>query len=141
MKIQKVTQVVSAGGVVCKSIGRGNRICLIARRKGEIWALPKGHIEKGEKLVEAACREVLEETGLKAIPLRKIGLIRYTFVSGKTKYRKRVHFFLFRYRGGSTRRHDSEVDEARWFSLRQALRKMSYPSEKKIVERAHAMLS
>lgn len=29
------------------------------------WSIPKGHIESGEELLEAACRETFEEIGLK----------------------------------------------------------------------------
>ncbi len=139
MKIKKIVKVVSAGGVVFKGGGKNARVCLISRRKEKIWALPKGHVEKGEKYVQTAQREVLEETGLRVAPIRKIGFIRYTFIFGGIKYRKRVHFFLFSYSGGSTENHDSEVDEARWFPFHKVLDRMSYVGEKKIMKMAKQM--
>jgi ADP-ribose pyrophosphatase YjhB (NUDIX family) len=48
-------------------IFRGDSVLLVERGKGApagIWSLPGGHIEPGERAMEAARREVLEETGL-----------------------------------------------------------------------------
>ena len=52
---------VSAGGVVLF----GNAILLLRKFNGD-WVLPKGKVEEGENRQEAALREVLEETGVKA---------------------------------------------------------------------------
>ena len=57
---------VPAVGVVCL---RGDEVLLIRRgkppRMGE-WSLPGGRIEPGERAVDAALRELLEETGVAA---------------------------------------------------------------------------
>lgn len=55
-------EVRAAGGVV---INEGGELLMIYLRKR--WDLPKGHIEDGESSAEAACREVLEETGVEAV--------------------------------------------------------------------------
>lgn len=54
-------EVRAAGGVVTN--GDGELLMIYLRRR---WDLPKGHIEPGESSAEAACREVLEETGIVA---------------------------------------------------------------------------
>lgn len=63
---------VPAVGVVCL---RGDEVLLIRRgtppRLGE-WSLPGGRIEAGERAVDAALRELREETGVEA---RILGLI------------------------------------------------------------------
>ena len=46
-----------------------------------------------------------------------------------------------RYIKGSTADHDDEVDEAKWFAIDEALRVMSYPSERAMMRRAKAILS
>ncbi|MBW3558900.1 MAG: NUDIX hydrolase [Proteobacteria bacterium] len=57
---------VAAAGVVCL---RGTEVLLIRRgtppRLGE-WSLPGGRIEPGERAVDAALRELEEETGVQA---------------------------------------------------------------------------
>lgn len=57
---------VPAVGVVCL---RGDEVLLIRRgkppRQGE-WSLPGGRIEAGERTVDAALRELREETGVEA---------------------------------------------------------------------------
>lgn len=57
---------VAAVGVVCL---RGDEVLLIRRgtppRQGE-WSLPGGRIEPGERMIDAALRELREETGVEA---------------------------------------------------------------------------
>ena len=60
------TNPVPTVGVVCL---RGDTVLLIRRgtppRQGE-WSLPGGRIEPGERAVDAALRELREETGVEA---------------------------------------------------------------------------
>lgn len=132
--------VVSSGGVVCKWMRGGLYACLISQSGGSVWGLPKGHVEKRERLIDTAVREVREETGLRTRPIRKIGVIRYSFRENGRRYRKRVHFYLLEYVGGRTTAHDWEVDEARWFPVESALAKLSYPGERKIFRKGCRMM-
>ncbi len=52
----------AAGGVVCDT--RSGNVLLMFRNQR--WDLPKGHVEQGEVIAEAALREVSEETGVVA---------------------------------------------------------------------------
>ena len=44
--------------------------------------MPKGLIDRGERGAETAVREVLEETGLRAVVERKLGDVRYIYTWG-----------------------------------------------------------
>ncbi len=63
MRIEK-----SAGGVVIYD----NAIILLRKYNGD-WVLPKGRIEKDEKIKEAALREVKEETVTQAEVIKYLG--------------------------------------------------------------------
>lgn len=129
---------VSAGGVVVRRQDRGWEVALIARKNRTIWCLPKGHIEPGETPEKTALREVQEETGLTSEIVQKLGQISYWFASREEKSRffKTVHFFLMRATGGSSDHHDCEVDEVRWMPIGEAVRRMSYSSERNLVQQA-----
>ena len=135
---------VSAGGVIYRRRGAAIDIALIHVRNR--WGLPKGHIEEGESISDAAMREVREETGLQGRMRKKLGDIRYSYLDKRTgrepiRIYKRVYFYLLRYLRGDVRDHDHEVDEARWFPIEEALHSLKFATERKIVQRALAALS
>lgn len=52
-------------------VRRGDRVLLAQRSKGGYigrWGFPGGHVERGETVVDAAMRELHEETGVVAEP-------------------------------------------------------------------------
>ena len=74
--------------------------------------------------------------------LGTVGDVRYRFVpfGKRRKVLKTVKFFLMKRTGGSTKDHDFEVDEARWFPIGQALKKNSYPTERALIRKARGMI-
>jgi 8-oxo-dGTP pyrophosphatase MutT (NUDIX family) len=128
---------VSAGGVVV----RDSQVLVIvpARRAADgshVLGLPKGHLDEGETAVQAATREVREETGVEAEPLEQLGEVRYWYVRDRRRVAKSVFFFLFSYLSGDLADHDDEVLEARWIGLEEALDALTYAGEREMVERA-----
>jgi hypothetical protein len=43
--------------------------------------------------------------------------------------------------GGDTANHDGEYDVVEWFPIGEALRRLSYPNEARVVDKAHQVLS
>jgi 8-oxo-dGTP pyrophosphatase MutT (NUDIX family) len=111
----KIKRAVSAGGIIFKKDKEEIWVALISPREG-VWALPKGLVEK-EKKEETAIREVFEETGLKGKLLDELGYIDYWFFDKRemAKIHKYVYFYLLEYEEGTTKNHDWEVLEAKWF--------------------------
>jgi len=115
-----------------------------ARAKSKpVLCLPKGLIDPGEKPLEAALREVREETGITAIPITKLGDSKYAYVrswgDGERVF-KIVSFYLLRYESG---RIDNladnmriEVARARWIRLEDAAKLLAYGGEKQIARKA-----
>jgi 8-oxo-dGTP pyrophosphatase MutT (NUDIX family) len=128
---------VSAGGVV---VHDGQVLVIVPTRRAadgsQVLALPKGHLDKGETTVQAATREVREETGMVVEPVQELGEVRYWYVRDRRRVAKSVHFFLFRLLGGDLADHDDEVLEARWMALAQAQQALSYAGEREMVGRA-----
>jgi 8-oxo-dGTP pyrophosphatase MutT (NUDIX family) len=131
----------SAGGVVV----RGREIVAIVPTRpaadgSKVLALPKGHVDPGEKPIEAAEREVREETGIVADPVCELGESRYWYRRDGRTIGKSVTFFLFRHVGGSFEDHDDEVEEVRWIPIDRADELLSHEAEREIVARAIAYL-
>ncbi|MGO9762724.1 MAG: NUDIX hydrolase [Solirubrobacteraceae bacterium] len=131
----------SAGGVVV----RGEQVVVIipTRRAADgsrVLALPKGHVDPGETPIEAATREVREETGIVAEPVRELGESRYWYRRDGRTISKAVAFFLFNFIEGDIADHDDEVEEVRWIALTEAQTALSHTAERGMVELARAYL-
>lgn len=113
-KFAKMFKIIeAAGGIVTNQ----ERKILFIHRLGK-WDLPKGKIEKGESLEQAALREVEEETALKDLTLEHFishTYHIYTERDGK-KVLKITHWFKMNYNGTDTPIPQTEegITEATW---------------------------
>ena len=110
-------------------------------RGRRVLVLPKGHLDAGETDELAAIREVMEETGVTAALIDKLGDVEYTYERRGRRRNKRVAFYLFKYRSGSLDDHDHEIEDALWMPLTQAAEELTYAGEREIVRRAMSRLS
>lgn len=105
--------------------------------------LPKGLVDPGEKALEAALREVLEETGITASSITKLADIKYMYVrtwSDGERVFKIVSFYLLRYESGEIGNisEDMRVEVARalWVPLADAAKLLAYKGEKQMARQA-----
>jgi 8-oxo-dGTP pyrophosphatase MutT (NUDIX family) len=127
----------SAGGIVL----HGERMLAIVPTRrapdgSRVLGLPKGHIDPGESALQAAVREVREETGVHAELIQELGELRYFYRRAGRTVPKSVRFYLFRYLNGDTADHDDEVEEVRWIELTTAQSALTYAGERQMVGRA-----
>jgi len=127
----------AAGGVVVQRGSVGLEVVLVHRPKYGDWSLPKGKLEAGESHLEAALREVEEETGLACRAGRELATLRYRDRRGRPK---EVRFWHMEPLSGraAERRPDAEVDEVRWLPRDEALALLSYESERRLLASATA---
>ena len=89
---KKIPLQVAAGGVVTNKKGK---VLFIFRN--DKWDLPKGKLDKGETLEEAALREVEEETGVKGLKLENhLKTTYHIFKSSGTYKLKEVHWYAMK---------------------------------------------
>ena len=138
---------VSAGGVAFRRAGGSVEVALISVGERARWQLPKGLVGRGEPPESAALREVREEAGVECELLALIDTAEYWYYGGaryggggRVRFHKFVHFYLLRYLSGDVADHDSEVNEARWFEIGDALAALAFKSERQIAERARELI-
>ena len=131
----------SAGGVTVRNFRGRPFVAAVRVKGGTVLVLPKGQIDAGERAAEAAAREVREEAGVTAEFVEKLGDVRYWYQRDGERVLKVVSFFLFRYRSGSVRDHDYEVDSAEWVPLEDAPRLLAYKGEREMAEAALSRLT
>lgn len=135
----KVEHEVSAGGLVV----RGEEVLLISVRQGRRWQLPKGHVEAGETRREAARREVREETGVWGRVRAPLPDVEYWYTErGTRRIHKTVHYYLLAYESGDEGDFDpGEVSGAGWFPWDEAIRRLTFANERRVVAVAREKLA
>jgi 8-oxo-dGTP pyrophosphatase MutT (NUDIX family) len=163
VNLEPMIREVSSGGVVLRHTTEGWQIAVIEPRKDAdapasaksakqspqkmLLALPKGLVDPGENPQETATREVLEETGITAGAIAKLGDTKYVYVRSwgdQERVFKIVSFYLFRYESGTideiAPEMRIEVKRALWIALEDAAKKLAYRGERDMVRRAEVYL-
>ena len=119
-----------SGGIIMN-----NKNVAVVNQNHDSWSLPKGHIDPGESRLDAAKREIYEETGIIDLKLIK-------YLGEYSRFRigldcnddkselKRIHLFLFT----TTEMKLSPIDpmnpEARWGSLKEVYDILTHRKDK-----------
>jgi 8-oxo-dGTP pyrophosphatase MutT (NUDIX family) len=126
----------SAGGIVVRRLDRAWRAAVIRPAGKDLWALPKGIIDPGERAPDTAVREVREETGVEARLVEKLGDVRYVYTWDGERVFKVVSFFLLRYSSGRlgdlSPAMRIEVSDARWVPLDELPTTLAYSGERQM---------
>jgi ADP-ribose pyrophosphatase YjhB (NUDIX family) len=122
----------SAGGLVFDDDGRVLLIRARDLRNRPVWTLPKGPLITGETSLDAALREVREETGWRCELVRELEAVTYWFQREGERVRKTVRWYLMRPLE-KVGEHDHEVDEVAWVSREEALTRLRYDSDRRLL--------
>ena len=103
---------------------------MIHRPRYDDWSLPKGKVDPGETAPVAAVREVCEETGHQCVLGRRLNTVSYPIDPGI----KKVYYWAARATGGEFT-PGKEVDELVWLPVVDAMKKLEYPQDRKVLRR------
>ncbi|MDQ3628463.1 MAG: NUDIX domain-containing protein [Actinomycetota bacterium] len=127
--------VVAAGALVWRKQADQFQVLVVHRVKHVDWSLPKGKVERGERLPVTAAREVLEETSVPVRLVTPLARISYGLMKppGATKH---VSFWVARPLGDGDLRHevDDEIDDVRWEPLALVRDLLSYARDRELVD-------
>ena len=122
----------SAGAVVLEA----DR-CLVMRRDSE-WIFPKGHLEANEQPIDAAIREVREETSLEIQVDGYVGNTRYEFgLPDGPGMTKSVHWY-WGHRIAGEIQVEATFDEAVFLPQAEALARLTHDADREIATQAFA---
>lgn len=126
----------AAGGIV----ERKGKILLVkvTNLQGKVvWTFPKGHLEKNETPLQAALREVEEETGWRCRKIAPLALVRYRFNRNGRPVAKKVRWYRMEPLEKTGRPDEVEIMKTKWVLPKTAAQILSYPSDLKIMARLH----
>ena len=132
----------SFGIVPLKKVRGEWEVFLIQHREGGYWGFPKGHAEPNETPLEAAKRELLEETHLCCANLLQEEPLQeqYGFQHEGKRVLKKVTYFVAEV-SGEVKLQKAEINDGIWLPLNEAMDKVTHPEGKAILAEVIKRLS
>ena len=122
------------GAVVFKPTGEGPRYLLVeAGGKRGRWVFPKGHVEDGETAADTALREVTEEAGVRARPIRRLQRVEQK-QEGKPIS---IAYFLMAYAG---RARPLDKRRIRWLGFDEAIEALDLAQSRRLLRSADRLI-
>lgn len=119
--------VVAAGAILWRKEKNTLKVLLIHRGRYDDWSWPKGKLDKGEGISEAAVREIKEETGIKISLGPKLFESKYTLANGSKKI---VHYWSAKVSDSALKNQkftpDEEVSSFKWVTVSEAKKMLTY---------------
>ncbi len=141
IRIQKVRKTISAGGLIAQERHGDVFVLLVRIKRRNLWTIPKGHLETGEQLHDAARREVAEEAN--ATKVRILGRLGcFQRMANHRREHKTIHYFLMtptalENYGASS---DQHFDRITWWPLDRAPH-LALPEHNKVLAELRFRLS
>ncbi len=132
---------VAAGAVVAHE--ERPELLLLHHAEEDRWCFPKGHVEAGESVVDAAVREITEETGLKEFTLgQELGEVAYRFFDPRRElnvFKTTVYFLA--YTPDAHVAPEPLFDRYEWLPPAAAFERVAYDTDRRMIEVAEGALA
>lgn len=131
----------SFGVIPLRKIDGGWEVFLIQHNRGHYWGFPKGHAEEGESPLEAALRELKEETNLDLVStLREEPFVEhYQFSVRGDRISKKVAYFAAIVTGVVILQ-SKEIQDGMWVPFPEAIDKITHVEGKSILSQVSSLL-
>jgi 8-oxo-dGTP pyrophosphatase MutT (NUDIX family) len=124
----------AGGGLLWTADGSDPRIALVHRRRYDDWSLPKGKLDPGEHPLQAACREVREETGVLPAAGPRLPSTSYLVTTRAGEAAKVVDYWAMRTAEAGVFVPNDEIAAVEWLPTRQARGKLTYRHDIAVVD-------
>jgi 8-oxo-dGTP pyrophosphatase MutT (NUDIX family) len=130
--------ILAAGGVLLGTGDNRGKIAIVRRRRypGEV-SLPKGKLQHGEEPIDAALREVREETGYQ-VKVREYAGTTHYFVGTVPKS---VSYFVMEPKGEGDRSPEDaeEIESVEWMAPEEAVRVLTHRDDRDLIAALFAL--
>jgi bis(5'-nucleosidyl)-tetraphosphatase len=116
---------------------------LLIQHQAGHWAFPKGHAVGDESPLQAACRELHEETGISEYSLLE-GVSfseRYTFTRKGETLDKTVTYFLAFVQSATVKCQPEEIQDYTWANYETAIAQITYEPSKQMLREINHYLT
>ena len=108
---------------------------IVVSQKGQAWKIPGGHVRDKESNIEAAKREIYEETGVQDLQLvKELGTYQREKMPSESiddkSELKVITIFLFKTSQSDLESHDADNPEARWVNIDEVESILTHPKDK-----------
>lgn len=128
-------EILAAGAVCWRRVADDIMVLLIHRTVHKDVSLPKGKLDPGETMPQAAVREVEEETGLRVSLGANLGVIHYELGNDSSKT---VQYWAAQVTEEAVRNSsfvpNKEIEALEWVPLDKANERLSYKQDREIID-------
>ncbi len=133
-------QFLFSAGLIVYRYEESTALYLLLKYPHGHWDFPKGKIEKGEDLQEAAMRELKEETGLSAEIIPGFNEeFEYFFKQEEKLIKKKVTFFIAKADQETVKLSFEHIDYA-WLPYDRAVEQLTFDNARQVLKKANNFL-